>query len=45
MKPNSPKSFPSGAVKIRLLQDAVYVEDGDLWTLLLRYRPHLEGHF
>ena len=45
MNPNSPKSFPSGAVKIRLLQDAVYVEDGDLWTLLLRYRPHLEGHF
>jgi len=45
MNPNPPKSFPSAAVKIRLLQDAVYAEDGDLWTALLRYRPHIENYF
>jgi hypothetical protein len=45
MNPNPPKSFPSASVKVRLLQDAVYPEDGDLWTTLLRYRPHIENYF
>lgn len=45
MNPNPPKSFPSAGVKIRLLQDAVYAEDGDLWATLLRYRPHVENYF
>src|SRR5205823_14800846 len=45
MNPNPPKSFPSAGVKIRLLQDAVYAEDGDLWGTLLRYRPHIENYF
>lgn len=45
MNPNLTKSFPSAGVKIRLLQDAVYTEDGDLWTTLLRYRPHIENYF
>jgi hypothetical protein len=45
MNANTPKSFPSAGVKIRLLQDAVYAEDGDLWTTLLRYRQHVENYF
>jgi hypothetical protein len=46
MNPTNPaKSFPSAAVKVRLLQDAVYAEDGDLWATLLRYRPHIENYF
>jgi hypothetical protein len=46
MNPNPPKSFPSAAVKVRLLQDAVYSDDAELWATLLRYRsPHLENYF
>lgn len=46
MNPNPAKSFPSAAVKVRLLQDAVYSDDDELWTTLLRYRsPHLENYF
>jgi hypothetical protein len=46
MNPNFPKSFPSAGVKIRLLQDAVYCDDAELWAMLLRYRsPHLENYF
>jgi Domain of unknown function (DUF4194) len=45
MNLNPPKSFPSAGVKVRLLQDAVYAEDVDLWTTLLRYRPHIENYF
>ena len=45
MNPNPPKSFPSAAVKVRLLQDAIYSEDADLWAVLLRYRPHIENYF
>jgi hypothetical protein len=46
MNPNPSKSFPSAAVKVRLLQDAVYSDDVELWTTLLRYRsPHLEFFF
>ena len=45
MNPNPPKSFPSAAVKVRLLQDAIYSDDADLWTTLLRYRPHIENYF
>src|SRR5437773_1846220 len=45
MNSNAPKSFPSAGVKIRLLQDAVYAEDGDLWATLLRCRPHIENYF
>lgn len=39
------KTYPSAAVKIRLLQDAVYSEEADLWTALLRYQQHIENHF
>ena len=46
MSTNAPKFAPSAAVKVRLLQDAVYAEDGELWVTLLRYRtPHIEGYF
>lgn len=45
MNPTQPKVFPSAAVKVRLLQDAVYAEDGELWETLLRYRNHIEGYF
>lgn len=46
MNPNPPRSFPSAAVKVRLLQDAVYSDDSELWATLLRYRsPHLENYF
>jgi hypothetical protein len=45
MNPNSSKSFPSAAVKVRLLQDAVYSEDMELWTTLLRYRLNIENYF
>ena len=36
MNPNPPRSFPSAAVKVRLLQDAVYSDDAELWATLLR---------
>ena len=46
MNPNPPRFFPSAAVKVRLLQDAVYSDDAELWGTLLRYRsPHLENYF
>src|SRR6267378_3715296 len=45
MNPTAPKSFPSAAVKIRLLQDAVYAEDTELWLILLRYRSHIQNYF
>ncbi len=45
MNPTAPKSFPSAAVKIRLLQDAVYAEDTELWLTLLRYRSHIQNYF
>jgi len=46
MNPNPPRSFPAAAVKVRLLQDAVYSDDTELWALLLRYRsPHLKNYF
>ena len=45
MNPAPTKSSPSAAVKVRLLQDAVYAEDLDLWTVLLRNRSHIENYF
>jgi hypothetical protein len=45
MNPNPPKSFPSGSVKVRLLQDAVYSDEMELWATLLRYRNHIEYYF
>ena len=46
MSTNSPKYPLSAAVKVRLLQDAVYAEDVELWAALLRFRtPHIEGYF
>jgi hypothetical protein len=45
MNPAPTKSSPSAAVKVRLLQEAVYAEDLDLWTVLLRNRTHIENYF
>lgn len=45
MNPAAAKTYPSAAVKIRLLQDALYSEDADLWTALLRYQQHIENYF
>jgi hypothetical protein len=45
MNPNPPKSSPAAAVKVRLLQDAIYSDDTDLWATLLRVRPHIENYF
>jgi len=45
MNPAPVKTYPSAAVKIRLLQDAVYSEETELWTMLLRYQQHIENHF
>lgn len=45
MNSNPPKSFPSAAVKVRLLQDAVYSDDMELWAGLNRYRQHIENYF
>jgi len=42
---NPTKTFPSAAAKIRLLQDAIYSEEFDLWATLLRYQPHIENYF
>ncbi len=36
---------PAAAVKVRLLQDAVYSGDVDLWSALLRYQGHVESYF
>lgn len=35
----------TNTVKVRLLQDAIYSEDLDLWTTLVRYRQHVENYF
>jgi hypothetical protein len=35
----------SSAVQVRLLQDAVYSEDGDLWESLQRNRNHIAAYF
>lgn len=32
-------------IKVRLLQDAIYSEDLELWATLLRYRQHIENYF
>ncbi len=45
MNPAPARTNPSAAVKIRLLQDAVYSEDADLWAALLRYQQHIENFF
>jgi hypothetical protein len=45
MNSPQPRSFPSAAVKVRLLQDAVYSENMDLWATLLRYQTHIENYF
>ena len=45
MNPVPPKSFPSAAVKVRLLQDAVYSEEAESWATLLRYQQHIENYF
>ncbi|KAF0179598.1 MAG: hypothetical protein FD161_1215 [Limisphaerales bacterium] len=45
MSPPAQRTFPSAAVKVRLLQDAVYSEDEELWPALLRHRPHIEHYF
>jgi hypothetical protein len=42
MTSNSP---PAASVKVRLLQDAVYSEDANLWSALLRYQAHIEAYF
>lgn len=36
---------PAAAVKVRLLHDALYSEDADLWSALLRYQTHVENYF
>ena len=36
---------PAAPVKVRLLQDAVYSEDEELWQLVQRYRQHLQDYF
>jgi hypothetical protein len=45
MNPAPTKTYPSAAVKIRLLQDAVYSEETELWTTLLRYQQPIENYF
>lgn len=45
MTPSPAKSYPSGAVKVRLLQDALYAEDTECWTTLLRHQQHIESYF
>ncbi len=45
MNPGPAKTYPSAAVKVRLLQDAVYSEETELWTTLLRYQQHIENYF
>jgi hypothetical protein len=36
---------PAAAVKVRLLHDALYSEDADLWSALLRYQTHVDNFF
>lgn len=45
MSPPAQRTFPSAAVKVRLLQDAVYSEDEELWPSLMRHRSHIEHYF
>lgn len=45
MNPNPPMSISPAAAKVRLLQDAIYSDDADLWATLLRHRPHIENYF
>jgi hypothetical protein len=45
MNPVPAKTFPSAAVKIRLLQDAVYSDEAEFWTTLLRHKQHIENYF
>ena len=45
MNTNPPTFFPSAAVKVRLLQDAIYSDDTEHWATLLRYRSHIEKYF
>ena len=45
MNANPQKTFPSAVVQVRLLQDAIYSDEADLWAALLRYRPHIENYF
>lgn len=45
MNPSPTKTFPSAAVKVRLLQDAVYSEEAELWATLVRYQQHIENYF
>ena len=46
MNPNPPRSFPSAAVKVRLLQDAVYSDDSELWTRMsLQARAWVKERF
>jgi hypothetical protein len=45
MTPAPNRTYPSAAVKVRLLQDAVYAEDAELWSTLMRYQAHIEGYF
>src|SRR3954467_13696136 len=45
MNPSPSKFFPSAAVKVRLLQDAIYSDEADLWATLLRYRANIENYF
>src|SRR5947207_2785199 len=36
---------PAAPAKVRLLQDAIYSEDDELWQIVLRYRQHLQDYF
>jgi hypothetical protein len=36
---------PAASLKVRLLQDAIYSEDDELWDLLNRYQQHLQDYF
>lgn len=41
----TPQPPSVGVVQVKLLQDAVYAEDSDLWTVLLRSRARIETYF
>jgi hypothetical protein len=36
---------PAAPLKVRLLQDAIYSKDDELWELLQRYRQHVQDYF
>lgn len=42
---NPTPSMSPAAVKVRLLQDAIYSDDSDLWATLLRHRANIENYF